>query len=589
MAVLKVLKGSCPGQLVELHGERMVMGRHPNCHIVLDNAAVSRNHAQILESHGSYFLEDLRSRNGTLLNGEKIRGRTPLNDGDEIKVCDVLMSFHLGAVPAETPVPIQDVPPRPTDELAAQRATVAADVFLESTSKLLAEMKIVEGPPSDNSSIITTLDVAAGKHPRISVRPEAKLRAVVEIGSNLAKTLELDLILPKILESLFKIFPQADRGFVVLKDFQTGQLVVKAMRTRTEEQAQAARLSMTILKEAITHARAILSADASDDARFDTSESVANMRIRSLMCAPMVGHAGDALGVIHIDTLDIRQQFSQDDLDVLASVTAQAALAVENAHLYASVIKQRDLDRELEFATQVQLGFLPTERPRLPGYEFFDFYEAAYRVGGDFFDYVKLPDGRVAIGLGDVAGKGVPAALLMARLYSAARYELLTKPTPSAAMAGLNIDIASGGLGHRFVTLVFVILNPVTNTATIVNAGHLPPLLRNAQGRLLKIGVDESGLPLGIKPDTEYQQAEITLEPGDSLILFTDGVTESMDPRNEIYGMKRLLSFLEGAPAASEALGEALVEDVERFGEGRAQRDDICIICLRRLPDRNDI
>lgn len=583
MAVLKVIKGSCPGQLVELHGDRMVVGRHPNCHIVLDNAAVSRNHSQILQSHGSFYLEDLRSRNGTFLNGHRIRGRAELHESDEIKVCDVLFSFHLGVPPTDVPAPLPTVDGK---FVAPDGDSSSSDVGGPSSSRILratAAHDFFAIDDTDSSSIVTSLEVGPSRIPRIAVRPETKLRAILEISTNLARMLELDRVLPKILESLFKIFPQADRGFVVLKDAKSGQLVVKAMETRNPEGVEGARLSRTILNQAMKDAKAILSADAGEDRRFSHSESVAGLQIRSLMCAPLVGHDGVSLGVIQIDTLDVRQQFSQDDLDVLASVAAQAALAVDNATLHASVLKQRDFERELEFATQVQLGFLPTERPKFPDYEFYDFYEAAYRVGGDFFDYVMLRDNRVAVTLGDVAGKGVPAALLMARMYSDARYELLTKPSPAAAMTGLNASISSSGLGHRFVTLVFAVLDPVSHTLTIVNAGHMAPLLRNERGDVLKIGAEESGLPLGVKQNCEYQQVQVKLHPGDTMLLFTDGVTEAMNSKNDLYGTKRLMSYMEQAPAEAEQLGEGLVEDVEQFCEQRAQRDDVCLISFRRL------
>lgn len=595
MAVLKVIKGSCPGQIVELHGDRMVVGRHPSCHIVLDNAAVSRNHAQILENHGSFFVEDLRSRNGTLVNGQRIRGRTELVDGDQIKVCDVQFSFHLSGPPglSRSSSAVIIGGPDGSKSQSTQTAGSSAEsgtfsrptvtgAFIDSSGEF--NVNLVEQPVSEGSSIISTLDVLEPRHPRINVRPEVKLRAVMEIATNLARTLELDLVLPKILQSLFKIFPQADRGFVVLKDLTTSQLAVKAMQTRSEDQAHSARLSMTILREALQKRQAILSGDAAGDRRFDTSESVANLQIRSVMCAPLVGQSGESLGVIQIDTFDLRQQFSQEDLDVLASVAALAGLGVENAHLHASALKQRDLDRELEFATQVQLGFLPTERPHPPGYEFYDFYEAAFRVGGDFFDYIPMPDGRVAIGLGDVAGKGVPAALLMARLYSAARYELLTNKSPADAMSGLNQTLSSSGLGHRFVTFVFVVLDPKKQQVTIVNAGHLPPLLRDASGKVQKIAADDSGLPLGIQPDYQYKAIKRPLQPGDTMLLYTDGVTESMNPSNELYGTPRLSTFLSEAPPAVEDLGERLIEDIERFCEGRPQRDDICLLAFRRLP-----
>ncbi|HLJ11875.1 MAG TPA: SpoIIE family protein phosphatase [Planctomycetaceae bacterium] len=583
MAVLMVVKGSCPGQLVELLGERMVMGRHPSCHIVLDNAAVSRNHAQILESHGTYYLEDLRSRNGTLLNGKKIQGRTEIRDGDEIRVCEVVLQFFQGLPPESDDVPV----PTPMTLGRAPGGNERGGTISDTDVAELARSgpfseKMIDESSSDSSSIITSLDLT-NRGPRIAVRPEAKLRAVMEISQNLARALKTEELLPRILESLFKIFPLADRGFVVIKDAASGLLQVQSLRTRREEPLDSAPLSMTILREAIDKARAILSADAASDKRFSLSDSVSSLKIRSVMCAPLVAKAGEPLGAIQIDTRDTSTPFSEDDLEVLASVAAQAALALENAQLHTAALKQRDYERDLEFATQVQLGFLPNERPRLEGYEFFDFYEAAQRVGGDFFDYVPLPDGRLAITVGDVAGKGLPAALLMARIYSDARYELLAKPTPAESMTSLNASVCSSGLGHRFITLAFVVLDPKSHAITIVNAGHLPPLLRSRRGQVKPLGTDVSGLPLGIQPETIYGQTAVRIEPDDSVVLATDGVTEAMNSSNEIYGTPRLTAFLKKAPSQAAPLGEALVADVEAFCAGHTQRDDICLICFHRL------
>jgi serine phosphatase RsbU (regulator of sigma subunit) len=581
VAVLLVVNGNTPGQLVELMGERMVMGRHPACQIVLDNAAVSRNHAQILQSHGTYYLEDLRSRNGTLVNGRKIQGRTELKDKDEIRVCEVVLRFYQSAAPdsrdQSTPASgaTSDVKPAPGRGVTVSDTDLAAIVKTGPMPE-----KMIDDSSSDSSSIITSLDVNRG--PRIAVRPEAKLRAVMEISQNLARALKIDEVLPKILESLFKIFPQADRGFIVLKDAASGALQVQSLRMRRDDPDESGRLSMTILREAMDKARAILSADAATDKRFSLSDSVSSLKIRSVMCAPLVAQGGTPLGAIQIDTRDNSIPFSQDDLEVLASVAAQAALSLENAQLHAAALKQRDFERDLDFATQVQLGFLPNERPAVAGYDFFDFYEAAQHVGGDFFDYILLPDGRVAVTVGDVAGKGVPAALLMARIYSDTRYELLTKPSPADAMTSLNASLASSGLGHRFITLAFAILDPRDHSLTIVNAGHLPPLVRSKRGSVKQLGIDVSGLPLGIQPGTVYRQDKVSIDAGDTVVLATDGVTDSMNPANELYSMARLMAFLKKAPAQAAPLGEAIVVDVEAFCAGRAQRDDICLICFHR-------
>jgi serine phosphatase RsbU (regulator of sigma subunit) len=592
VAVLKVINGSCPGQLIELQGERMVMGRHPSCQIVLDNAAVSRNHAQILESHGTFYIEDLRSRNGTLLNGTRIQGRVEIKDDDEIRVCEVVMRFFLGMPPdsdkfkivrAELELPEPGPNPSPTIENFDIQALVGTAAATDELLAHLGSDPVADGN-SDSSSIITSVDVT-NRNPRIIVRPEAKLRAVMEISQNLARTLKAEDVLPKILESLFKIFPQADRGFVVLKDPVSGKLQVKSQRVRRDDLIDSTRISMTILREAMRKGVAILSADASSDERFKLSDSVAAMTIRSVMCAPLMGQTGESLGAIQIDTVNNAQPFAADDLEVLASVASQAALALENAHLHTAALKQRDYERDLEFATQVQLGFLPNERPRAAGYDFYDFYEAAQRVGGDFFDYVPLPGGRVAITIGDVAGKGLPAALLMARIYADMRYQLLAQATPAEALTSLNAGVSASGLGHRFITLAIAVLDPAAHRLTLVNAGHLPPLLRQQSGSIKQIGVKSSGLPLGIQHDTVYVQKEFPIEPGETIVMATDGVTEAMNPDHEIYGTARLTALLKKGPPQAEILGEAIVTEIETFVAGYSQRDDICLICFHRQEE----
>ena len=269
------------------------------------------------------------------------------------------------------------------------------------------------------STIMSKLDITGGAAGvRVNVNPEVKLRAVIEITANLRKSLAVDLVLPKLLDSLFKIFVQADRGFVVLRGANPGQLVIKAVKQRRSDSEDMIRISRTIINQVLDTKQAILSADAAADARFEMSQSIADFRIRSMMCAPLVNSDGDAMGAIQIDTIDQRARFQQDDLDVLAGVANQAAFALENAQLHEQALKQQGLQRDLELAHKVQQGLLPARSPKFEGYHFFDFYEPANQVGGDFYDYIRLPGGRLAIVLADVSGKGVAAALVMARISS---------------------------------------------------------------------------------------------------------------------------------------------------------------------------
>jgi phosphoserine phosphatase RsbU/P len=577
VAFLQIVKGSRPGQILELRGERMVLGRHPSCEIVLDNAAISRQHAQITNRHGHFFLEDLRSRNRTYLNGNPVDERTPLADADEVKICDVVLQFFSAQHPP--------IPERGGDDSSASASAATPEdrsppkTILDGLSASDAEDDLMQ------SSIITTLNAKTAATQRLGVKPEAKLRAILEISNSLARTLKLDDVLQGLLDGLFKVFPQADTGFVVLADREDGKKLVKASQARGGDATGSVRISNTIVKKVMDSGEAILSADALEDSRFNASDSLDGLKIRSMICVPLLGKEGRALGVIQLDTKSLRHQFTQTDLDVLVSVGAQASLAIENARLHEDLLQRSDIERELRFATQVQLGFLPEQRPSPPGYEFFDYYEPALRVGGDYFDYVAMPDGRIAIGLADVAGKGVPAALLMARLYSAVRLHLFTQPTPGKVLAALNEEILTQGMGHRFVTFVLLMLNPETHELTIANAGHLSPILCSAQGKAASIGRKESGMPLGIRAKQQYGELKLQVEPGTTLTVYTDGITEAMNPAHDLFGRVRLEEMIAGHPTSAEQLVKAIVTEVDRFCGNRPQRDDMCVVCLRRSPD----
>ncbi len=434
MAVLQVLKGLNPGQQFPLEGPKAVLGRHPDCQIVLDAGAVSRKHAQIIVEGGDFFVEDLESRNGTFVNGQQIVGRQRLQDNDRIKICDLLFTFH--------------------------REQPKSQAAITESSSGIGALLVDDGGNTTSSTVMSKLDVASSRDGlRVTINPETKLKALLEINQNLSKALSVDEVLPKILDSLFKIFLQADRGFVVLASADGGPLVPKAVKHRRAGNEEMIRISRTIVNQVMSSKQAILSADAASDARFDTSQSIADFRIRSMMCAPLIDSTGRALGVMQIDTLDQRSRFQQDDLDVLVSVASQAAFAVENAQLHEAALRQQTFERDLQLAHKVQQGFLPSTPPRVSGYEFFDFYEPANQVGGDYFDYVPLPGERLGMVLADVSGKGISAALLMAKLSSDARYCLASEASPAAAISRLNAIFSASGWEDRFVTLVLAVLD----------------------------------------------------------------------------------------------------------------------------------
>jgi serine phosphatase RsbU (regulator of sigma subunit) len=558
MAFLELVRGLSPGLRFELNGERAVIGRSAECEVPLETPAVSRRHAVIVRIDGTYYVEDLKSRNGTFLNDQRILERAPLSDGDLLAICDQEFRFR-------------------SDD--GVDSTQGAD---DSLADLVDDTKEAAG----RGSVMATLDVSGGSASwRLSAKPEVKLAALVEISNNLAKTLSVHDILPKLLDSLFKIFVQADRGFVVMRPKPNGPLVAVAVKCRREGDEQRMRISRTIVEEAMGSRKAILSADATSDERFGMAQSIADFSIRSMVCAPMIGIDGQPLGVIQIDTLNQKARFTDEDLEVLAGVASTAAVAIENAKMHEQVVEQQALQRDLELARQMQRSLLPSRPPQVPGYFFFEYYQAARHVGGDYYDYIQLPGGRFGVIVGDVAGKGMSAALLMARLSADVRFSLASEPDAARAVRQINEGFAHHDWQDRFVTMIAAILNPITSELIVVNAGHMAPLLRRSGGAVEELGEGVAGLPLGVAPGYEYQAYVHRLEPGDVVTMFTDGFSEAMNGDRDLYGLERLKEQIRSPAINVNEFGQQILEDVRRFVDGVDQSDDMCLVCFGRTEE----
>jgi serine phosphatase RsbU (regulator of sigma subunit) len=237
----------------------------------------------------------------------------------------------------------------------------------------------------------------------------------------------------------------------------------------------------------------------------------------------------------------------------------------------------------LKVAHDVLRRFLPSSLPKIPCYDFFDFYEPAHELGGDYYDFVPLSGGRLGIVVADVSGKGIPASLLMAKLCSDVRYCLASERSPAEAVARLNRAFNSSGLDDRFVTLVLAVLDPTRHEVTLVNAGHPPPLLRH-EGRVSE-AVHESAtrLPLGVADEVDYVQTVLPLAPGDCLAFYTDGgITEAMNEQDDLYGFERLCAQMTVETRGVLMQGRSILGDVKRFVGNRSQSDDMCLVCFGR-------
>ena len=531
------------------------------CDIVIDDGkqAVSRKHALITYGEGKFYVENI-GRNGTSLNNKAIEGKVPIKHEDRLKICDFLFRFHDERLVAPAPLPAG---------------------FLGG---------LPDPGDGDSSGEVTTVHHTVNRNTAqqfLEVQPKERLRALLEISTSLSKTLELGPLLPQILDTLFGVFKQADRGFAIQFD-DAGRPYAKAFKARRKGMDD--RFSKTIVRRCVDQMQAYLSEDASSDLALGAAQSIAEFRIRSVMCVPLAAADGKPLGALQLDTQDITKKFREDDLKLLTIVGNLASVAVEKAQVHAASLLRQKAQREIELAQEVQLGFLPQRLPQVPGYEFFGFYSAAQTIGGDYYDFIKLPGGRLAIVLGDVAGKGVPAALLMAKLSAEARFSMLTQPEPHKAMGVLNDQLFHGGIGDRFVTLAALILDPATHQVVIVNAGHLSPLrYRASSGELHPaIDLDLTGLPLGATEGYQFDLVTLTLEPGDTLTVFTDGVSDAMSPDEELFEMDRVTRTILGDSSLApdrrpKAIGERVVAAVRQHAAGRVQNDDIALVCFGRV------
>jgi serine phosphatase RsbU (regulator of sigma subunit)/pSer/pThr/pTyr-binding forkhead associated (FHA) protein len=564
MAYLVLQNDPEVGKRYPLDADEVTIGRHPDCEIaVMDSGRVSRRHAQIVRRGDAHYIKDLGSRNGTFLNGRKIDDQLHrLKDGDRIKVCDLDFVFHTKEPSGESK--------RPTVTASSEPVPILIDDEVTDDS---------------SSTILSKLDVSSGSEVgfHLTTSLQSRLDALIEITRSLGKALALDQVLPQVLNSLFKIFLQADRGFIVLQT-EDGDLVPRWTTARKAVHDETIRISRTIVRRVMESKEAILSHDVTKDDRIDMSQSIAELRIRSMMCAPLMDSEGTALGVIQVDTLDQRKRFQPEDLEVLVSVAVQAGIAIDNAQLHENALRQKEIEQDLELANEVQRAFLPKRHPELDGYQFFDYYHPANHVGGDYYDYVTLPDGRTAVVVADVVGHGIAAAMMMAKVSAEAKYCLASESDPATAITRLNDRISSMQI-ERFTTVIMVVLDPNKHEVTIVNAGHMAPIWRRADATIEEPGNDLSGLPVGIMRGLKYGQKTIQLGPGEMLALYTDGINEAMNPAGKQYTIDKLRTHLRKADTDVKLLGKAIIGDVlDHVGSG-PQADDMCLVILHRLSD----
>ncbi|MCR9198079.1 MAG: SpoIIE family protein phosphatase [Planctomycetaceae bacterium] len=541
------------GQAVphELTAYPVQLGRHPDCTLQLDSNMVSRFHAQLISQGDDVMLEDLGSGNGSFLNGKQLTPNTPapLKNGDRIKLGPIKFRYEDDSGDPE--------------ESSAFGRPLGIEVNEEASSTIMGS-------------------AAAGGYGLLDVRPEDKLKGILKINKALAGTVEIENISPRILDALFDIFPQADRGSILMQRTETGTLVPVAQKHRSTNTDETVRLSRTILDTVLEEKSGILSADAASDSRFSASESISSLTIHSMMCVPLLDLEDRPFGVINLDTQNPMKRFTDDDLQLLLAVASQAATAYENARLLVTFLDKQKQDKEMMIAANVQRALLPDKLPEVDGYQFYASYDAAQAVGGDYFDCFMIGEDKVCVSFGDVAGKGVPGALIMSRMASVVQATMSFTDDVSVAIQRINDHMCHNMVEGRFVTYILGVIDLQKNSITLTNAGHMSPVIRKADGSIEEIGDDIIGIPIGIMDGYEYPVITRDIEAGDIFTLITDGVDEAMDPDSNLYGKDRVIDFIREGSKDPAQLGKDLLSDVRSHANGRPQNDDITIMVFGR-------
>jgi serine phosphatase RsbU (regulator of sigma subunit) len=526
-------------RILPLDKPSFTIGRRSETDLRLAGGDISRVHAEILLEDGERVLYDRQSRFGTFVNGEKI-DRRPLAHGDRLRLgnsSDVEIVFAIG----------EDAP-------SAEKSAASAATELRQVAALL------EG-----------------------------LRA---LGSGRV----LDEVLALVLDSAIEV-TGAERGFIMLAT-REGQLEFTLARARGKVTlpGRTFATSRKIPEQVFATGEYRVVEDLMDEDLAALHSGTVALGIRHVLCTPLrlvryVERADDrpadqTIGVLYLDSRERASLRSAASRSALETLSAEAALAIENARLYRQALDRAKFEQELKVAADIQRALLPAARVDGLFSTATGSSSPCLAVGGDFFDYVDLPSGQFGFIVGDVAGKGAPAALLAAAVLGMFSAESIYQGSPASVVSRLNRGLFRRAIENRFLTAFYGILGP-DGAFTYTNAGHNAPVLASASGlRRLETG----GLVLGLFEHATFDEETVLLSPGDFIVAFSDGVTEAFDVEGQEYTDERLLASIERHRGKTpQVLLDALLADVKTFTGEATQNDDLTLVMVqfdgrRKMP-----
>jgi phosphoserine phosphatase RsbU/P len=524
-----------------LAGESVSLGRSSANELCFpDDVGLSRQHMAIEREGEIWTVRDLGSKNGTFLNGVRLAAKTELRPGDRISASRVVLVYDPGEADANKTVMFEGT-------IAASPSSLTVSTTLEH---LLRDQDKEKSPLAPQWGSAVTALVRAGRE-LAARRPLPELFGVI-----------LDLAIEAV---------GARRG--VLMTLEKGQLVAQASR------GEGFRISTAVRDRVLDAKDSLLVRDASQDEALRMRYSIVEHSVRALMAVPLQTD-NQVIGLIYVDSPQFPREFSSDELNLLTVMANVAAIRIERDRLAEVEQAEKLMAGELEQAAEIQRQFLPSVAPVVPGLDLAGYNAACRTVGGDYYDYLPYPDGQVGIVIGDVAGKGMPAALMMTSLQAKVQALAETLADPADVVARLNRSLAATCPRNRFVTFFFAIIDPRNGEIDFCNAGHNPPLLVRQSGEIVQL--DGGGPVLGILPAMAYQGQHCHMDPGDVLLLYSDGVTEACNPEGEEFEGRFLELARESRGGSAAEIVQQVHEAVRDWIAGQPPADDVTVVCARR-------
>jgi serine phosphatase RsbU (regulator of sigma subunit) len=536
----------------DVESDEVVIGRSMKSDLSVADRFLSRQHARLYRTEQGWVIEDLGSRNGTFVNGVRVESPTTIAPGDVIA-----MSASIIKVTEQG-----DAAP------ATDRPRVSIDqgsIFRPATELIQASIQLPESEAGHEADDIR--------------RHAERLSILNDVHQTLATSISLDELLDLILDRTFDHL-EPEQGVVLLRD-KDGGLYPAASRP-LETETDRIVISQSLAREVVEKGMAALVHDVRIDDRFAEAKSLLDAGIRSVVAAPLSDPRG-TLGMIALSSAADVRVFSADDMQLLSSLASVAALRIRNIALAEEAAERRRLHEEVKLARQIQVALIPDSLPTVPGYDIYGGNQPSQGVSGDYYEVIERLDGsECVLFIADVSGKGIAASLLTAYIEALSSAPIEDGLTPDQVFARVSRRLYRRTPHERFATAFLAILEPASGTVRFANAGHNPALLVRRNGTIERLS--STGLPLGLLPLAEYECSEFTLTAGDTLVTYTDGITEATNPEKEEYGTERLENLCHERQSLDlEALAAALEEDLQLFVAGEPFADDRTLVMLRRL------